>query len=140
MKVKASELRIGSLVNFSVDSSYYQGTVQTIGSKIATILCLGKTYAVKYVNITPIVLTEELLVKLGWKYFNGRTEGVLTMDTSCKLDIDFVDGKMQVKSHYESFYRCLQIKYVHQLQNLFFELNREELTFKHNIDETTKKN
>lgn len=122
MKVKASELRIGNLVNFSVGSSYYQGTVQTIGSKIATILCLGKTYAVKYVNITPIVLTEELLVKLGFEknetgfYYKGRF--TYHNEYGWKILEQWVKNWVGVS----------ELKYVHQLQNLYFALTGEELT------------
>lgn len=82
-------------------------------------------------KLRPIKITEEWLKKLGWKYFNGKRFGTLTMDFGGKLDVDWFNYRLQVKSHYEGegFYRPLiHIKYVHQLQNLYFDLTGEELT------------
>ncbi len=79
---------------------------------------------------TPIPITQEWLIKLGYKFYNGQTEGTLTMDFGGKLDVDFYEGKIHVKSHYEGYYlyRPLYIEYVHQLQNLYFATTHEELT------------
>jgi hypothetical protein len=81
-------------------------------------------------DFNPIPLTEEILLKVGYKFYNGKTKGDLCMDFGGKLDIDFINGKIQVKSHYEeySMYRPIfGIKYLHQLQNLYFVLTGEEL-------------
>ncbi len=81
----------------------------------------------------PIPLTIDWMLKLGYQYYNGQKAGDMTLDTNCKLDIDFINGGIQIKSHYEpeSAYRVLtHIRHVHQLQNLFFALTGEELTVK----------
>ncbi len=81
--------------------------------------------------IEPIPLTEEWLTKFGWRYYNGRMHGDMTMDTQCKIDLDWVSDKIQLKGHYEpgETYRPMShIKYVHQLQNLYFALTGQELT------------
>ena len=126
-KMKANELRIGNLVegirigkvksifitHFQVDD--FDGI--TLGNSLQ-------------LNFKPIPLTEEWLLKLGFKesllgvyfpypyndfelgYFgsvNGSKKGYV---------ITSLVGKME------------GIKYVHQLQNLYFALTGEELTFK----------
>ena len=75
----------------------------------------------------PIELTEDILLKNGWSYLNGRTSGTLTKDTAIKMDVDFYKGKLQIKSHYEGveFYRELGIYSVHELQNFFDSINEE---------------
>lgn len=80
-----------------------------------------------FLNSEPIPITEKCLKEFGWKYYNGKRSGDLTKDTHCKLDIDFIKGKLMVKSHYEgeSFYRDLRIDYVHQLQNLMYAFGEE---------------
>lgn len=80
-------------------------------------------------GFTPIPLTEEILLKAGWKYYNGKTSGDLTKDTVCKVDLDFINGVIKIKSHYEEYgmYRDLPICYLHQLQNIYFALTGQEL-------------
>jgi hypothetical protein len=77
----------------------------------------------------PIPIDEKWLRKLGWNYYTGSGDkGDMTKDFGGKIDIDWVDGCMQTKSHYEGkdMYRKMNhIKYVHQLQNLEV-LNLEE--------------
>jgi hypothetical protein len=125
--MKASELRKENIVHENVLGNC---TIVEInrGSVTVELNQPGITYNLYYSSIKPIPLTEEWLVKFGWQYLNGHTSGTLTKDTNCKLDIDFIDGKIQVKSHYESadFYRVLEnIKYVHNIQNLFSDLGEE---------------
>jgi len=81
-------------------------------------------------QITGLPLSEEILLKCGYKFYNGKSEGDLCMDFGGKLDVDFIDGKIKVKSHYEEYtaYRTIFcIEYLHQLQNLYFALTDEEL-------------
>lgn len=145
--IQINELRIGNLVEFecqilpvlSIDSDreldYYgemfKGCVSlpyiVDGRRISTL-------GIWVTRLKPIILTDELVIRLGWKYYNGKTSGDLTMDLNGKMDLDWVDGQIKVKSHYETFdlYRSLNnIKYVHQIQNLYYSHNHEEL--KHNL-------
>jgi hypothetical protein len=124
MTIKASELRIGNLyLQFGniVDVSYI--TIRDlIDSSPQQLWC------------KPIPITEEWLIKFGWKYYNGKNDGTLTMDFGCKIDVDFIKGKLNIKSHYEgdNLYRETRIYYVHSLQNLYFALTGEELTISSN--------
>ena len=83
-----------------------------------------------YADLEPIPLTEELLVKCGFQYLNGRTDGELTLDI-LHYEFDFVEGELVTKSRYEEVYKrekLPHIKSLHQLQNLYYALTKQELT------------
>jgi hypothetical protein len=84
-------------------------------------------------NLKPIALDSSILIRAGWQYLNGRTDGDMTRDTSTKMDVDFIGGVMMIKSHYENmtFYRALPwIKSLHHLQNFWHSFQGEELVIK----------
>jgi len=132
--MKANELRVGNYIQQIDQKSEFEflQVVYGINNESVWIHCNEESDVIDYLEAIPIPLTEEWLVKFGWQYFNGKTSGTLTKDTDVKLDIDFYKGKLQVKSHYEGehMYRILPVKYVHQLQNLYFALTGEELKLK----------
>ena len=73
----------------------------------------------------PIPLTEEWLLKFGFDYDNETsTYSLLTSLRKCDLCIDILlsDG--------EYFWKYVELKYVHQLQNLYFALTGNELEIK----------
>jgi hypothetical protein len=134
MKTPSTELRTGNLVNLCfehkpgwfvpcVTDIFKDGTIETDTQQLT-----GKQ---KYF-FEGIPLTEEWLIKLGFQYDNGRSDGYMSFDFNGKLDIDWIDNKIQVKSHYEerTMYRILPIYFVHQIQNLYHILQGEELTIK----------
>ncbi|MBP1165050.1 hypothetical protein JOE44_001934 [Chryseobacterium sp. PvR013] len=104
--MEASELRIGNFVE-------YNGFVRNIVS-----LNLGTE-----VNALPIPLTEEWLLKFGFikvlDYPCFRLEGLQIEFNG--FDSQWGSGLLDEKT---------VIKYVHQLQNLFFALKGKELTIK----------
>lgn len=127
--MKANELRIGNLV--------YDGEKRICKvEQLSTDIHECKIYAIKgpitaSYRYTGIPITEESLLKLGYKFYNGKTSGTLCRDFGGKLDIDFYEGKIQVKSHYEGYqmYRPIHnVKFVHQLQNIYFDLTGEEIS------------
>ena len=73
----------------------------------------------------PITLTEEWLLKFGFEK-DGED---LILDTNLFLLVSYNDDEfVHLKSnHLETI---TSVKYVHQLQNLYFALTGEELTFK----------
>jgi hypothetical protein len=104
--MKSNELRLG---NWILDVQDNQIQVR-------------KTYFVfmaSYEICKPIPLTEEWLLKLGFiKHVSQSIWYTLN-----KVDVWFFDGKYVNDIDVE-------IKYVHQLQNLYFALTNEELTMK----------
>ena len=103
--MKANELRIGNYVNDSIG-----------------LITIGLNGNIKFADAYhPIPLTEEWLVKFGFekttKWNNVQhTKGILQIRN---LYILFVKGRNQ---------SWINLKHVHQLQNLYFALTGEELT------------
>lgn len=87
-------------------------------------------------DIEPIPLTEEWLLKLGLKEVNN---GLSIKCLNYYLDFDNETGLFLMESP-ENLEKAIMdlshIKYVHQLQNLYFALTGEELTISKKIDET----
>ncbi len=84
---------------------------------------MDRAYALD--DFEPIILNEDNIKELGYQYYNEQTSGDMVMDIGGKIDLDWVDGRIQTKSHYEPsiFYRETHIKFVHQLQNAISAFN-----------------
>ena len=127
--MKASELRIG---NFVCDD--YSGEMIVTAINRSNHIELAKNnslpsglYSVD--RVIPIPITEEWLLKFG---FSG-SEGVIDLtnegsgnDDYFNLNYDSENG-MWIYFN-EGWMYLLHIKFVHQLQNLYFSLTGEELT------------
>lgn len=124
-QLKPQDLRYGNLIEF--DGKIF--TVKAIDKHIVTADRGKGNVDFTYSEINPILLTEEILLKIGYAPYNNNADETLTFDFPAKLDIDFYEGKIQLKSHYEGYhlYRPLNIKYVHEIQNLYQSLGLEEL-------------
>jgi hypothetical protein len=122
--MKANELRIGNLVwlychhepvsvvqIFKEDNEYWLETDLHEGEKLGI--------------FEPIPLTEEWLVKFGFER-NGSQFWYKSYDYT----IDTRGNKLVVHSDYASSIYGTEVKYVNQLQNLFFALTGEELILK----------
>ena len=118
------ELRIGSFVNYFDDGEY---------SIISTLdwgyVHLKDASSIEYRFIKSIPLTEEWLVKFGFKYKKKYDAFVKTIN-KCN---EFIIAKNVGKK--ENYYLCdidieTELKNVHQLQNLYFALTNEELIIK----------
>ena len=107
-KMKVNELRIGNLVYFEDE-----------------ILKFDFESGFNFDFIKPIPLTEEICYKLGCYYgFGGEPR--FELNNQITMSILFINGNTL----------CLigddlqvQIYFVHQLQNLYFALTNEELTY-----------
>ena len=109
--MKASELRIGNLVDSprGIESISDAESLQEIES-----------YPEKF---KPIPLTEEWLLKFGFEIDNG-------LDKRYRKENDHIEvGLRYIKSIkvFKLGFIGTEIKYVHQLQNLYFALTGEEL-------------
>jgi hypothetical protein len=122
--MKASELRLGNLFTEEYTNSIIQ-VIQLETDKIFFSLKFVSQWQAK-----PIPLTEEWLLKFGFeKNFNNFYEKLINKDED-----DFIGKLTDYGFAYyidkKDNYPLIYIKYVHQLQNLYFALTSEELTIK----------
>ena len=121
--MKANELRIGNYV------------YDTLG-KVNKIDLEAITYIVKepHNQVKPIPLTEEWLLKFGFiEYIDfGVKMGTYDKIPLCGFTYSIHTKKVMImhKGNSISHWLNINIDYVHQLQNLYFALTGEELTFK----------
>lgn len=139
--MKASELRIGNLVNYQVGTSVFQNKVTAITEKKIVI----SSIAVKYACLQPIPLTKEWLLKFGlFKLIDNRDKwycedkGVFSFHGKIHSSDYFIstnDFKIfhlciaTIDDGMESWEYLTELKYVHQLQNLVHALTNKELTY-----------
>ncbi len=102
--MKANELRIGNYVHMdmSIDD------IEVVRLKIGDLAL----FAIEARELYPIPLTEEWLLKFGLM--------------SIKTELGLWNNGDAIYFNY-GFEKSIQLKYVHQLQNLYFALTGEEL-------------
>jgi len=135
--MKATELRIGNILNYQIGSSIEQGIVTAISHKIIVIdyktnykTDTNPDYENNY-RLIPIPLTEEWLLKFGFEirrdhwYWLGNYFAIVNEPAYKEQEEYWV---WQVYD--EGGVDMPHFKYVHQLQNLYFALTGEELTIK----------
>lgn len=106
--MKASELRIGNYV------SLHGILVEMTASDFN----FDESY------FTPIPITEEWLLKFGFIQIHENN----WQDVECEIMVDLFNEKIYIISAMP-WKQLNHIKYVHQLQNLYFALTNEELTY-----------
>jgi hypothetical protein len=113
--MKAEDLRIGNWINeFGIPR-------QTKPLDIVGLRQIEQASKI-CIDLTPIPLTEEWLLKFGFEKINHRTEGIIYQNKWLRFT--------------ETFYADWRggaigkIQYVHQLQNLYFALTGNELTIR----------
>ena len=117
--MEASEVRIGNLLNHN--NGFVVGPF-TVNSIHISDLERGNDYAKEY---EPIPLTEEWLIKFGFGFKEYDSLGWIESPS---------DMFYSLKKRGEYYYPYetdnviqFELKYVHQLQNLYFALTGEEL-------------
>ena len=121
--IQATEFRVGNLFRFiSTDSIERVADIRTAGIKTPTI------NNVLIADCEPIPLNEDWLVKLG---FTKERNSIDSADLFIKKDIVFV----LTGEHYTVSWNSVtinlipaKVKFVHELQNLFYCLTGTELT------------
>lgn len=93
--IEPKELRVGNFVNVP------HGDVQ-----IAHFIERGAHFTDdcggNWQSLKPIPLTPEWLERMGFRVSYANEIGhTMTMDTDCRIDLDWVNNSIQVKSHYE---------------------------------------
>ena len=126
--MKATELRIGNLVQ--------GGTITEIGKDYFKYFDGYATWnSITQVENLPIPLTEEWLVKFGFKEYIdfGRHTGIWDLRPLQGFSYDLSDNKVMIMNKGNSQSHWLhdnKIEHVHSLQNLYFALTGEELLAK----------
>lgn len=120
--IKANELRIGNWVEMKtvlIGSKW-----EAIESELINMNDMGSGNGT-YASYKPIPLTEEWLIKFGFDVEINVDNGDWYFKQS-KVDVSFGLIKDDNGS-WELYTGSRKIKYVHQLQNLYFALTGEEL-------------
>jgi hypothetical protein len=129
--IKVTEFRIGNYVyEMGVDYSYDtpmvdkddKTPVQVDLAVLGEILNFDGTTKFKYYK--PIPLTTELLEKCGFKL-----DDFYSLRINRQLWLQYISDKISLgyDSNFGSLPLLLEIKYLHQLQNIYFALTGQEL-------------
>ena len=129
--MEAKELRIGNYVNAQIGKDPVS-QIEITASGIMDLSCNGDKSSIRY---SPIPITEKWLIDFGgekdddnwgdidWAYNipsqTTRYYGVIRIGEVYKFGFEHMDY-------------CTEIKYIHQLQNLYYALTGTELTRKEN--------
>jgi len=121
--MKANELRI------------YNYVLAEVGLPSLNIHCILANDIVDiskgFVNVSPIPLTEEWLLKFGFEKGNKYWHNGLGSNIFYDLDNKYLRQAYGTGVNITMFaISAMNIQYVHQLQNLYFALTGEELTVK----------
>lgn len=130
--MKANELRIGNYLNGK------QGYVVVSEIRANNSVKIHDNTSSFYVGtcLKPIPLTEEWLFNFNMEYVDGFSSQRKLYVKKHEYDISQItysekEGLMRLSNGEQKGTMLIpHIKYVHQLQNLYFALTGEELTFK----------
>ena len=133
--IKTNELRIGNFVSINngfemlVHSIFQNGTVYL--DFIPPLINEGDIWEEDYKDLIAIPLTEEWLLKAGFKEIKFLNEYLVQEKGYKYLDMIIRYGVFDGHKFLFDFAneKCVNLKYVHQLQNLYFSLCGEELVF-----------
>lgn len=125
--MKATELRIGNFVEF--ENEVFRMHIVSESYPVLDTDLFG-AYVVEWDKLYPIPLTEEWLVDFGFidKYKSCNTDwSIYGFTINQQSDEDDEGSKIPQEQIFYYQYQY-DIKYVHQLQNLYFALTEKELT------------
>jgi hypothetical protein len=136
VSVSVTDLRVGNFVKDEVlglceiESIFKQGQVEVSVKNVALDGKIGKRYFILNTDsIKPIPLTEEWLLKFGFSVINENSAGKrygYVIGGIFSSDLTFSFWKTTKESG-KFFRRDLELKSVHQLQNVYFALIGSEL-------------
>lgn len=110
--MRIEDLKIGSLVSYNNCDL----RVTALGSR-SDIIGLERHPLTAFNRVSPIPLTEEWLIKLGFGKQNG-------------YPFEMLNGYIKIRNgiYFFKYYQLeIELNYVHQLQNLYFALTSKEL-------------
>ena len=129
--MESNELRVGNLVNRKflnpspkgLKTCFNECKIVSIGIERVIYECKDKSLnKVKFDIISPIPLTEEWLLNLGFKKNNYYGYDEYLID-----GYSYINGKFHIAAC-DDCGESVEINFVHELQNLYFSLTKKELT------------
>ena len=130
--MKANEFRIGNYVN----EKYWSEVTKTFDYSLIIVNAIYKTHIVcqddsayNLDDIEPIKLTEEILLKCGFWQYGSDKKAFEIHD----VIISFTEKKIWIAQSGAHEAEVNLVEYLHQLQNLYFALTNEELTFNNKL-------
>lgn len=132
--IQANELRIGNLVYDRGDKILridYWERKDMIAQKVVVGGFVGHPFTEDIEFLKPIPLTEEWLLKFGFEFGMKFQDFVKGKYKFTQLKNKILYGEFSEEGIFY-FNTITKIKYLHQLQNLYFALTNEELTIKEN--------
>ncbi len=123
----ANELRIGNLVTAKSPER------QEWESPVVVTIGYLEMFTTDKVHFKPLPLTEEWLLQFGFEKQHKELSHLSPLNLPETFNLpnspfSYSQGKLILTTGTGDF--CVYIEYVHQLQNLYFALTGEELTFK----------
>lgn len=126
--IDAKELMIGSYVK---DGSRIGKVTMISKSRIKvklehSLVVIDTQLDCKMLDVQPIPITEDWLLRFGFE-----KESDLSFSIINKLQIDLISNKFSFYMKWGNIMRQIStIKHIHQLQNLYFALTGEELSYR----------
>lgn len=130
--ITANELRIGNLIDcFGICEVIKIGQKNIkISRETDTGLLLEKV-PLNSLELKPIPITEEILMKCGFDKWNGHKYFDKNVDLDCSIQIALERNIMYLCGNDACTeghcFELQNVKYLHQLQNLYFALTGKEL-------------
>ena len=129
--MKATELRIGNLIEYKIEDELDERKEWWEISKVDFQDLTWLDSNPEDADFRPIKITEEWLLKFGFEDITG-VDYILHIDVDFKLILIPADAFYpQIDKADDVGWSSIslnKIEYIHQLQNLFFSLTGEELT------------
>lgn len=132
--IPINELRIGNYVNGDKDGISVVTSIERYKDRIGITPLTFNHYSFTNQPFSPIPLTGEILEKCGWIsdkiycYLDLKKEIYLSFHKDGNFFLVIKNNDEDCDC--EELFTKLNIKYLHQLQNLIYSLVGEELTYK----------
>ena len=126
--MKANELRLGNYVNHNIENKAYKVETLSVAPNGDVLVLHGYFPHCTLDFVSPIPLTEEWLIKFGFrKQINEDDVPYYFSNQPMHIGAKRFSGLYENGDCFGLLGNGLNIKYVHQLQNLYFALTGEEL-------------
>jgi hypothetical protein len=124
--IQANELRIGNLVKYGVHIVPIKSIHKSYDNEVTVYVKLNEKlnhYCLYIDEVDPIQITEELLLKFGFEISNEGWFGYAEKN-KVKFDISSLSEEIVLQDFNG---KRVAVKYIHQLQNLYYSLMQTEL-------------